>query len=117
MGLQTNFNFLKRDFKNAYVKLEVVKWLAVEDEIQEDINGEIHFKWDKKPMAEAIFFIYGDKLARDNRVNPLSQISVRFDFDPSLGLNIFNCAYNELKEIPEFAEGLDIYDDEPLLVS
>lgn len=112
MGLQTKFEYLKKEFPVAYVKIEVLKWQSVEDEIYtKNGSSDLNMSWKKNPKCTAIFFIYADKKARDNRVNPISQISVTFSYKPEHNMSIFVAAYNALKELPEFIDGIDIFED------
>lgn len=117
MGLQTKITYLKKDFPEAYIKLEIIKWVSVEDEVYTETELGSVLSWEKNCKAEAIFFIYADEIARKNRVNPLRQIVVPFSFDPNDNTNIFVSAYNALEEIPEYSDGIGIYDNEMNVVN
>ena len=98
-----------KEFPEAYFKIHSVQWKSLDEEIQEtQEDGTILTKWKTVHVAEAIVLIYGDKVARENRVQPLEQFRMKFDYDIHSEFNIIEQAYNKLKTIPEFEGGIDV---------
>ena len=111
MGYISKIEHLKKDFPNAYFKLEIIKWKAYEDEVYVDTELGQELTWEKQTVCEAVFFIYGDQVARNNRVSPLTQVAIPFKFDVHSKLNILQQAYKGLAAIPDFKGGVDVFYD------
>ena len=109
MAYQFKTTKYSKEFPEAYFKIHSVHWKSLDEEIQESLeDGSILTKWKTVHVAEAIVLIYGDKVARENRVSSLELFKIKFDFDLYSKLNAVRQAYNILKTIPEFEGGIDV---------
>ena len=115
MGYIKKIEHLKNEFPDAYFKLEVVKWRTFEDEVYKNTNEGTLLTWERKTACEAIFFIYGNQEARINRVAPLNQVAIPFEFDMHSKLNILQQAYKALSKMEEFSGGTAIFEDKLIL--
>ncbi len=107
MAYKTKFTKYEKEFKEAYFQVSLIIWKTIEDElIKSNIDSDI-VSWEKREVCEALVNIYGDKLARMNRVIPLDVIKIKFDYDKYSHLNIIQQAYDKLKSMDDFQDGED----------
>jgi len=97
----------KSVLEEAYLRVAVVTTAHVDYEYLEPMidSNDLITMWTTRLENKANVFVYGDEIARKNRVSPVNWFEFIFDLDLESNLNIYQQAYTKLKEIyPESEE-------------
>jgi hypothetical protein len=91
----------KSVLEEAYLRLAVVTSANVDYEYLEPMldSNDLITMWTTRLESKANVFVYGDEIARKNRVSPVNWFEFIFDLDLKSNLSIYDQAYNKLKEI------------------
>lgn len=104
-------NYTKQDgtiFEDAYIRINKVRSDMVDYEFFENVddpkNPEIAQRLTYKTKCESVAtaYVYGDEIARQNRVQPVDWFSFMFDYDVHSDKNIYEQAYEQLETIERF---------------
>jgi len=90
--------------EEAYLRIATITTANVDYDYIEPLldSSDLITRWTTRLENKAVVYVYGDEIARQNRVSPLNWFEFRFDLDvesPS-----FNQAYEGLKLIYTEAE-------------
>jgi len=85
----------------GYLRIAVVTTANVDYEYLEPMldSNDLITMWTTRLENKANVFVYGDEIARKNRVSPVNWFEFTFDFDLKSEFNIYEQAYKKLKEI------------------
>ena len=91
----------KSILEEAYLRVAVVTTANTDYEYLEPMldSNDLITMWTTRLENKANVFVYGDEIARKNRVNPVNWFEFIFDLDLKSDLNSYEQAYKKLKEI------------------
>lgn len=91
----------KSILEEAYLRIAVATSANVDYEYLEPMldSNDLITMWTTRLESKANVFVYGDEIARKNRVSPVNWFEFIFDLDLKSNLSIYDQAYNKLKEI------------------
>ena len=101
---QSNFTHLGIDFPNAIFEVRAIQWQKEDFEEFYMEDGDQKSKWITKAETKAIVAVYANEGARLNRVQPLRQFLMNFDYSEENG-DIIRQAYDALMQHDEFGGG------------
>jgi len=108
MGLKVK-NFQLSDdtyLEEAYLKVQNVASVCSDHEFFENLpDGSQRLKWIKKIESTSLIYVWSDEGARENRAQLAHWFQIEFDYDLTQWVNIYEQAYNKLKQL--FPEGED----------
>ncbi len=89
----------KTILEEAYLRISVITTANVDYDYLEPLldSEDVITRWTTRLENRANVFVYGDEIARQNRVSPLNWFEFRFDFDLADNGNIYEQAYEHLK--------------------
>lgn len=91
----------KSVLEEAYLRISVITTAHTDYEYLEPMvdSPDLITMWTTRFDNRANVFVYGDEIARNNRVNPVNWFDFVFKFDLQVTDNIYTQAYHKLKEI------------------
>lgn len=108
MAYQKKFTKWEKEFPDAYFQINTIIWKNIDDEVYTEIDDKTVLTWEKQEICEALVGIYQDANSRFNRVAALDILRIQFKYDINSNRNLIQQAYDKLKTIPEFKDGIDI---------
>lgn len=87
--------------EEAYLRISSINTALVDYEFYETVQGsdDIILKWKTGFESKANVYVYADEVARNHRVSPINWFEFRFDLELDSNQNIYQQAYNRLKQI------------------
>jgi hypothetical protein len=91
----------KTILEEAYIRIMSISTANVDyDYLEPVLDGDdVITRWTTRLETKANVFVYGDEIARQNRVSPMNWFEFRFDLYLDSTSNIFEQAYLRLKQI------------------
>lgn len=105
MALKMNYEVNGDFYPGAYLQVKKIV-LASEftERYEEQHDGSLLLKYDKRFENIASIFVYPDAEARANNARPLHHFGIQFPYDVNGNANIYNEAYNAIKKIERFKD-------------
>lgn len=94
--------------EEAYLRIASLTSTNVDYEHYEPLldSDDVILRWTSRLENKANVFVYGDEIARQNRVSPVNWFEFKFDLDLTSAQNIYEQAYQKLKQI--YPEGENV---------
>ena len=112
MAIQAKFDMDDRVYSDAYIRIAKIHTHQVDYEKFEERDADDgiveQLTWVKREESRATVFIWADKIARDNRAQPLKWFAIDFEFKHDSDQNIYSQAYQCLKESDRFEGVIDV---------
>lgn len=91
----------KTILNDAYLRIATINTAFTDYEHFEPLldSNDVILSWVKRLESKAHVFVHGDEIARQNRVSPINWFEFKFDLDLTSNQNIYEQAYQKLKEI------------------
>lgn len=105
MALQLQYTHDKFEYQDAYIRIVKIRTAKIDMERFEIVNDPDRpdvaerLTWECKMENVATFYVYSDKMARDNRVTPIHYGSFDFEYNINSPVNIYAQAYYKLRDI------------------
>lgn len=114
MALQVDFELDGIVNRDCYLRIHKIRTQMVDYEFFQVIddpnrpNIAEELQWKVRGETTATAYVWSDKVARENRVQPIKHFSFEFEYDLTSPKNIYQQAYDALKTVPEFSTGTDV---------
>lgn len=107
MALKMNYEVDGDFYPGAYLQVKkVVLSNQFTERYEEQPNGSLLLKYDKRFENIASIFVYPDAEARANNARPLHHFGIEFPYDLESDSNIYKQAYNALRKLERFKDEL-----------
>lgn len=114
MALKVDFELDGVIHRDCYLRIHKIRTVhadyeyfkIVDDPERPDVHQEL--AWEVRMETHATAYVWADKLARENRAQPLKWFGFDFEYDLESPDNIYRQAYNSIKLADEFKDGVDV---------
>jgi hypothetical protein len=105
MALKMNYEVNGDFYPGAYLQVKkIVLGSEFTERYEEQADGSLILKYDKRHENVASIFVFPDEEARLNNARPLHHFGIEFPYDVNGDENAYKAAYAALKKVERFKD-------------